>query len=168
MYGMQPKLIIIRGNSGSGKSTVARLVHERLGEHTMLVQQDVLRREILFVKDREGNPAIELISRVVSYGKEISYTVVLEGILSKKLYEKMLLDLISEFKGNVHAFYMDVSFEETIARHQTKPNVHEYGEDKMREWWIEKDYLSIPQEIIIPEAHSVEDAVELIINQLDA
>ena len=34
------RLIIIRGNSGSGKSTIARLAQEKLGEGTMLISQD--------------------------------------------------------------------------------------------------------------------------------
>jgi len=163
---MSSKLIIIRGNSGSGKSTVARQLRERLGDNTMLVPQDVIRREILFVKDREGNPAIDLIANVVSYAKKIDYNVILEGILSKKLYESTLNQLIDEFAPNIHIFYMDVSFEETVRRHQTKPNKHEYGEEKMREWWIEKDYLGHPSEKIIPETLTTDEAVEFILNTI--
>lgn len=160
---MQPKLVIIRGNSGSGKSTIARLVQERLGENTMLVPQDVVRREMLFVKDRVGNPAINLISKIALYGKEIGYNVVLEGILSKKLYDNMLSDLISKYSDNVYVFYMDVSFEETLRRHDTKPKRDEYGEEKMKEWWLEKDYLNLPNEYIIPENYDVTEAVDYIL-----
>lgn len=160
---MQPKLVIIRGNSGSGKSTIARLVQEGLGENTMLVPQDVIRREMLFVKDRVGNPAINLISKIALYGKEIGYNVVLEGILSKKLYDNMLSDLISKYSDNVYVFYMDVSFEETLRRHDTKPKRDEYGEEKMKEWWLEKDYLNLPNEYIIPENYDVTEAVDYIL-----
>jgi adenylate kinase family enzyme len=157
-------LIIIRGNSGSGKSTIAKKVRDKLGDNTMLVQQDVIRREMLFVKDREGNPAVDLISNVVLYGKKIGYTVVLEGILSKKLYGDMLNNLISEYNDDAYVFYMDVSFEETLKRHTTKPNSHEYGSEKMKEWWLEKDYLNVPQEHIIPEDYSVEQTVNNILD----
>jgi len=163
---MSSKLIIIRGNSGSGKSTVARLVHQKLGQDTMLVPQDVIRREILHVKDRVGNPAVELISKVVMYSKEIGYDVVLEGILSKKLYGAMLDELITEFADNVFVFYMDVSFEETLIRHKTKPNKDEYGSEKMKEWWLEKDYLAVPSENIIPENCSPDEATEYILSTL--
>jgi len=164
---MSQKLIIIRGNSGSGKSTVARLLRDELGENAILVPQDVIRRDILHVKDRENNPAIDLISRTVVYGKEIGKDVVLEGILSKKLYGNMLERLTEHF-DNVYAFYMDVSFEETLKRHNSKPNRHEYGAEKMREWWIEKDHLLLPSETIIPEEYSPNDAVNLILEIIES
>ena len=157
------KLVIIRGNSGSGKSTIARIVREKLGENTMLVPQDVVRREMLYVKDRAGNPAINLISKIALYGKEIGYNVVLEGILSKALYGEVLNNLISEYGDNACVFYMDVSFEETLRRHNTKPKRHEYGEEKMKEWWLEKDYLNLPNEYIIPEEYDVAKAVDYIL-----
>jgi len=160
---MKPKLIIIRGNSGSGKSTIARAVRDSLGENTMLVPQDVIRREMLYVKDRIGNPAINLISKIALYGKEIGYDVVLEGILSNKLYSSMLNDLIAQFNQNAYVFYMGVSFEETLKRHDTKPNKHEYGSDKMKEWWLEKDYLGLASERIIPESYSVDESVDYIL-----
>jgi len=161
---MKPKLIIIRGNSGSGKSTIAREVRDRLGENTMLIPQDVVRRDILHVKDRIGNPTISLIPKMVLHGKEAGLDVVLEGIFSKKLYGEMLKELIGEFGENVFVFYMDISFDETLKRHQTKPNKNEYGAEKMKEWWLEKDYLDVPGEKTIPENYSVEEAVNYILD----
>ena len=64
---------------------------------------------------------------------------------------------------NAYVFYMDVSFEETLRRHNTKPKRHEYGEEKMKEWWLEKDYLSLPNEYIIPEEYDVAKAVDYIL-----
>lgn len=160
---MQSKLIIIRGNSGSGKSTIAREVRDKLGSDTMLVPQDIIRRELLNVKDRVGNPTVNLIPKVVLYGKEIAYNVVLEGILSKKLYGEMLNNLITEFGDNVYVFYMDISFEETLKRHDTKPDKHEYGSEKMKEWWLEKDYLNVLSERIIPESYSTQEAVDYVL-----
>lgn len=42
-----PKLIILRGNSGSGKTTVAKELQKRFGRNTMLISQDVVRRDML-------------------------------------------------------------------------------------------------------------------------
>ena len=50
-------LIILRGNSGCGKTSTARLLQCHLGYDTMLVSQDMVRREILRVKDGDSNPA---------------------------------------------------------------------------------------------------------------
>lgn len=151
---MASKLIIIRGNSGSGKTTVAKRIQQELGKGTMLVPQDTLRREIVWVRDGANNPSIELIKRTVLYGKEIGYDVILEGILAKKFYGSMIDELIEEFAGNVHAYYFDVSFDETLRRHASKPVADQYGEKEMREWWNEKDYLGIlgEQKISIEES----------------
>src|SRR5215510_2150387 len=40
-------LIVVRGNSGSGKSTIARAVRDRYGRGCALIEQDYLRRTIL-------------------------------------------------------------------------------------------------------------------------
>lgn len=42
-----PQLIIIRGNSGSGKTTLAHRLQRALGRNTMVISQDVVRREML-------------------------------------------------------------------------------------------------------------------------
>ncbi|WP_369350706.1 AAA family ATPase [Streptococcus hillyeri] len=45
------QLILIRGNSGSGKSTLALQLQQKLGQKTVLLPQDTLRRLILNAKD---------------------------------------------------------------------------------------------------------------------
>ena len=45
------KLIILRGNSGSGKTTVAKALQEKFGYNTMRISQDEVRRNMLWVKD---------------------------------------------------------------------------------------------------------------------
>jgi len=40
-------LILLRGNSGSGKSTIARAVRDRYSRGLALVEQDYLRRIVL-------------------------------------------------------------------------------------------------------------------------
>lgn len=42
-----PKLIILRGNSGSGKTTVAKELQKRFGRNTMMISQDAVRRDML-------------------------------------------------------------------------------------------------------------------------
>ena len=43
------KLVILRGNSGSGKTTVARALQRKIGFNTMLISQDEIRRNMLWV-----------------------------------------------------------------------------------------------------------------------
>lgn len=149
------KLIIIRGNSGSGKSTVAKLLQRELGYQTMLVQQDVVRREMLRVRDEPGNPAIELIYDIAAYGRSIDNDVIVEGILTRERYGDMLQRLLDLF-DEAHVYYFDVPFEETVRRHNTKPNAHEYGEKELKEWWNERDLLSDDDTILTHDLSQAE------------
>lgn len=159
---MSSRLIILRGNSGSGKTTIAKLLQKELGYGTMLVSQDVIRREILRVRDEESNPAIQLIYDLCMYGNRIGYTVILEGILSNKKYGSMVKKLINDFDGDVSVYYFDIPFDETVRRHAKKPNSHEFGAKEMKEWWKDKDYLGTEGECMIDESMTQEYIVNLV------
>lgn len=156
------KAILIRGNSGSGKSTVARLLQRRLGRGALLIPQDVVRRELLWVNDRPGNPAVRLMGEMARWGAENCLFVIVEGILDSEVYRPMFETLASEF-DSVHAYYYDLPFEETLLRHATKPNRADFGEADMRRWWKEKDFIEIIPEKIIGENTSADEAVEMIL-----
>ena len=66
------KLIILRGNSGSGKTTIAKELQNRFGRNTMLISQDVIRRDMLKVKDGENTPALPLMKELLIYGSNHS------------------------------------------------------------------------------------------------
>jgi adenylate kinase family enzyme len=159
---MSSRLIILRGNSGCGKTTVAKLLQKELGYETMLVSQDVIRRKILRVQDEEGNPAIHLIYDLCMYGNKIGYTVILEGILSKNKYGAMVKNLLNDFNGQKNIYYFDIPFEETVKRHETKSEAHEFREVEMRNWWKEKDYLGLEGEHIIDASMTREEIVNYI------
>ena len=159
---MTTPLIILRGNSGCGKTSTARLLQRRLGYSTMLVSQDVVRREMLRVKDSESNPAIQLIYDLCMYGNNVGYTVILEGILSNKKYGEMLHRLLNDFQGEKLIYYFDISFEETVRRHATKPNAREFGVSEMRQWWKDQDVLGVPGEQRIGEQLAQAEIVDTI------
>jgi hypothetical protein len=46
----------------------------------------------------------------------------------------MLQRLLRAFGGNNYVYYFDLSFDETLRRHNLKPNKDEYGEKAMRGW----------------------------------
>ena len=83
------KLIILRGNSGSGKSTIAKELQKQFGNNTMLISQDMIRREVLKVKDEENTLAIPLMKNLLTYGKEHSEIVILEGIMYADWYRPL-------------------------------------------------------------------------------
>ena len=69
---------------------------------------------------------------------------------------------VEEYGNNIYSYYWDIPFEETLIRHSTKPNCNDFGEEDMRRWWKEKDYLDTNPQTIIEKDLSLEDAVNLI------
>jgi hypothetical protein len=112
--------------------------------------------------DVPNNDAVELIYELAMYGQRKGRDVIIEGILSKNKYGEMLSKLIDSFNGDTKAFYLDVSFEETLRRHATKPaqKAQEFGEKEMRQWWRDKDYLEVEGETILPESLSEADLLK--------
>lgn len=160
---MKPKLIILRGNSGSGKSTLARQLQQRFGRNTMVIAQDTVRREMLWVRDLPGTPAVGLLIELMKYGHAHSDITILEGILYADIYRPLFEEAVKLFGSRqIFAYYYDLPFEETLARHQTKPNRADFGTDAMKRWWREKDYSPVLSERALTAAISLEDAAEQI------
>lgn len=63
------------------------------------------------------------------------------------------------YDTRVYAYYFDLPFEETLKRHQTKPNCHEFGEEAMRDWWREKDFSDVLNEVSIISEKDIESIV---------
>ncbi|WP_291583083.1 kinase [Clostridium sp. UBA6640] len=156
------KLIILRGNSGSGKTTTGKALQKKFGHGTMLISQDVVRREMLFVKDGPDTEASKLLNELALYGKKHCNIVILEGILNSEWYRKLFENLLDEFGDQIFAYYFDIPFEETLNRHKQKPNAHEFGENEMRRWWNEKDLLGIIPEVCLNKELSLNEIVDMI------
>ncbi|MFG1820355.1 AAA family ATPase [Kribbella sp. NPDC049174] len=142
-----PSLVIIRGNSASGKTTLALGLQRALGRGTANLGQDHLRRVILREHDVPGGDNIDFIAQNVRYCVGIGYNVILEGILYSPHYGAMLHRLVKDHPGPSHVFYLDVPLDETLRRHERRPMT--VGPDKIREWYHPLDLLGIPGEITL-------------------
>ena len=157
------KLVIIRGNSGSGKSAVAERLREELDGKVAIVNLDTLRRSILKEPDELDNTdIIGLIEQTVTYCLSKDYTVIVEGILSKPKYKDMLMKLVDNADCDSHIYYIDVSLEKTLKRHKTKPIANEVTDEQLTSWYQPKNYLDVPGEMIIDESSTLEDTLKLI------
>ncbi|MFF4616439.1 AAA family ATPase [Nonomuraea jabiensis] len=95
---MLAQLIVLRGDSGSGKTSVARALREAYGKRGLaVVGQDVLRRDILRELDVPGGVNIGLIDTVTRYALDHGHHVILEGILMACRYAPMLQSLREDF-----------------------------------------------------------------------
>ena len=99
---------------------------------------------------------------LLKYGRQHSDITILEGILDSTEYHPLFETAIEEYGSDIFAYYYDLSFEETLLRHSTKPNRFDFGGEDMRRWWREKDYLTIISETIFQKDLSLKDAVEKI------
>lgn len=158
------KLIILRGNSGSGKTTTAKELQNRFGHNTMLISQDAVRREMLKVRDGENTLALPLMKELLRYGSEHSDVVILEGIMYSDWYKPLFELAVQLYGTEIYAYYFDLPFEETLKRHQTRAKCNEFGKEAMRRWWREKDFSDVLKEVRITSEKDMESVVEDIYN----
>ncbi|WP_285705843.1 kinase [Microtetraspora sp. NBRC 16547] len=160
----QTRLIVVRGNSGSGKTSAARAVRAAYGRGLALVSQDTIRRELLRERDVPGGVNIGLIDAIVRYSLDHGYSVLLEGILTASRYGTMLQALRRDHAGMSAFFYLDVSFPETLRRHDTRPQRLEFSPDQMREWYRERDLLPGDWETVIGEDSSLDATAQRLLS----
>jgi thymidylate kinase len=159
-------LIVLRGNSGSGKTTTAKLLRELSlkdapNQKIAVVEQDYLRRMVLKEKEKARGNNIDLIEQTALFALERGYHVILEGILRAERYELMLRKLAGHARPN-YFYYFDIPFDETLKRHAAKPNSHEFGEPEMRNWFKDKDLLTFAKERIISSNQTQDEIVKTI------
>lgn len=163
---MDKKLVILRGNSGSGKTTVSKELQRKCGRNTMLISQDAIRREMLMVTDGPDTKAIPLMEALLEYGYLHSDVVILEGIMYADWYKPLFVRAKEIYGSDISVYYFDIPFEETLKRHLTREKKQEFGEVEMREWWREKDFSDILDENVITEEFSMEQIVSRIYQNL--
>ena len=152
-------LVILRGNSGSGKTTIAREVQKRLGRGVAArIGQDQLRREILRERDLPDGLAPDFICDMAAYLLERMPVVVVEGIMAASRYREALCALISAHPGPNLVYWMDVDLAETFARHDTRPEA-EFSKADMASWYVGGDILDVPGELVIPQESTLEETV---------
>lgn len=158
-----PKLIILRGNCGAGKSTVANQLRKSTGseKQVALIEQDIFRLYLLKDEGLDSNHHIELIQQTAEFVLARGYNVIIEGTLHAETYKDMLTDLAQEASAHF-VYYLDISIEESAKRHQSRSIAYKFGEEKLREWYKEQDTLGFENEKIIPESSSLKDTVETI------
>ncbi|MFD3838508.1 AAA family ATPase [Streptomyces sp. NPDC058642] len=160
------RLIVLRGNSASGKSSVAAGLRERYGRGIALVSQDTLRRDVLRERDVPGAANIGLIDLTVRHALEHGFHTVLEGILYVAHYGDMLAGLLADYGDRAHCYYLDVPFEETLSRHATKPIADTVGQDELRSWYRPLDLLPGGVETVIPASSTLEATVGRVMSAL--
>ncbi|MET8571901.1 AAA family ATPase [Streptomyces sp. NPDC004783] len=114
------RLVVIRGNSASGKSSVAQGLRDHYGRGIAIVGQDVIRRNVLREHDTARGASIALLGRIAREALNAGFNVVLEGILYADRYGHMITSLVRDHCGVSSCYYLDVPLETTLVRHASK------------------------------------------------
>ncbi|MFD8783749.1 AAA family ATPase [Kitasatospora sp. NPDC059599] len=164
----ETRLVVVRGNSASGKSSVAAGIRERFRRGLAVVAQDNLRRIVLRERDRPGGANIGLIDAVARYALGAGYHVVIEGILYADHYGEMLQRLVDDHRGVTRCYYLDIPIDETLLRHASKAD-REYltavTERELRDWYREHDVLPGGIETVIGTDSTLHDTVDRIMRE---
>ena len=75
------KLIVLRGPSGSGKSSTAKLLRSRFDAPTALIEQDFFRRVVLKEKDIPNGNNHDLIKSVVLFSFVLNMSAAIRDVL---------------------------------------------------------------------------------------
>lgn len=172
MSSLPAVLIVLRGNSASGKSTLAHRIQRTLPRgRVAVIGQDHVRREMLWSWDRPDNDAIGLIGHITRYCLELGRVTVVEGILVRERYETMLTGLLDEQRAHGRSsliYYLDIPLPETLRRHAGKPLADHVSEEQVFSWYAPHDVLGCPGEQVFDESWSEDAILERILGDLQA
>ncbi len=130
-----------------------------------MVAQDIVRRTILREHDESGAFSVALIETIVASCLDRGMVVVVEGILDADHYGAML-ERLRRRPERALFYAWDLSFEETVRRHQMRPEAAEFTVDNMRSWYHGWQPLPFADETRIDATWSLDAAVERICSDL--
>lgn len=160
------KLIVLRGASAAGKSTVARALRARLGADIALVEQDYVGRVVLGRSLTDDGTNAPLLDALVRAALPAAPAVLLEGILSAERYGDMLLGLRAT-PGLESWFYrFDVPFEVTVERHSRRDKAGSFGETELRRWWRGADPLLDADGRMLDRSITAAETVEAVVERI--
>ena len=131
------RLVMLRGNSASGKTTTAVALRAELGSRVAVIHQDYVRREMLHDDDRlrRARDASILIVGAARQALDLGYDVILDGIFNLRDYSEPFERLHRDHRGLKMIYQFDVGLDETIRRHAGRSLSNAFGEQKLRAWY---------------------------------
>jgi adenylylsulfate kinase-like enzyme len=164
---VDPRLIVIRGNSGSGKTSIVEAIRTAHGRGVAWIEQDHVRRIIFQELDQPDGANIQAIGQLAQHALDRGYHAVVEGIMPKIRYGEMLKQLRDDHAGPSYFYYLDIPLEETIRRHATRPKSTAFTAEEMTTWFHGQDLLDDPHETVIDQSSSLETTVKRILTETD-
>lgn len=160
------RLIIIRGNSGSGKTLLAHAIRHARPRGVAVISHDVLRREILHVRDHPGALSVEYIDLSARFALNHGLHVVVEGILHSESYGEMLTRLVEDHRGVSRCYRYDLDLAETLRRHRTKVLASEVSEEQVSSWYRPIHPAGTLPEIVFDTTVSAKSALAAVLSDV--
>jgi len=162
-------LVIVRGPSCSGKTTVARKLLDTAKKKTAIIHQDSYRG--IFNPPGGGHKHNgEVIALMIEHNTTTAlkhgYNVILEGVLNVKMYQDTLDRIIENHVGDTHLFHLDVSLEETVERGKKKSLSTLFTAEQLEEWYPASRVPYHNFETLLPQHFSCDDSLEFILDSL--
>ncbi|HSX14430.1 MAG TPA: AAA family ATPase [Candidatus Saccharimonadales bacterium] len=161
----ESKLIVMRGHSGSGKSSVAKAIQEQAEKPLVILSHDLFRiAPFKSLKDRSlaNELSAEMVVDCASMLLERGFDVIIEGIFYFPKYKSYFDKLFAKHPSNNSVFMFDIDFDETLKRHQTRSKVTDFGVEEMKEWHQELQPSGYDFEKTITNDSTLEETVQFI------
>jgi hypothetical protein len=110
---------------------------------------------------------LSLIESIATWGLDRGMVVIVEGLLNADRYQRMLQRL-AEQAAAAHFFAWDLDFDETVRRHDQRPQRNDFSSQEMAEWYHGWQPLDFTEEGRFDASVSAEEAVRLIATTIAA
>ena len=147
-------LIVLRGNSGSGKSTIAARLQSELSGPAAILSQDYFRRVIYKEREQDSLAHAHLLEAAAAHCLAVGQHVILDGIFNADRYSPMLARVRSMTK-DARFYAFDLSLDDTISRHQSRSKAVDFTAEDMAAWYHGWQPLSFVQERRIGTSETV-------------
>jgi len=166
LLGAENILVILRGNSGSGKSTVAESLRDKLGDNVLLISKDTLKEDFITPESPSYYKVLgDMIRNLADIGAKYGYIVIIDGMVGRPKHDALLDELFAKFDKSL-VYTLDIPFEETLRRHAARDKANDFGEREMRAWYRERDHLGIESEVVVGPEQSRDEVVKRILDQI--
>lgn len=157
------RFIVLRGPSASGKSTVAAKILQTSTNKIATVELDLIRHNILHDQEDARDLSAEMCKDLILKALDAGYDVITDGIANMIHYRQMFDEIIQLHPSDNYMYYFDISLEETLKRHQTRPKKGDYNEDDLRGWYKSASPSGYGFEQRINETMSLEQITQKIL-----